>query len=189
MRLVRRREPKKESCPGNPISFRCLSLSCCSYVSPFLNITRKDLTATVGTTWKAVIQIKSWWTGEDSNLRSSQGAADLQSAAINHSATCPLNANHWMSMPPRSSRPYSSSRLSRGAAESLHAGKAKNPFRYAASQPPLAGPRACLKTKSVLERETGIEPATNSLEGCDSTTELLPQTSKNFWSRRPGLNR
>jgi hypothetical protein len=25
-----------------------------------------------------------------------------------------------------------------------------------------------------LERETGIEPATNSLEGCDSTTELLP---------------
>jgi hypothetical protein len=27
-----------------------------------------------------------------------------------------------------------------------------------------------------LERETGIEPATNSLEGCDSTTELLPQT-------------
>src|SRR5262245_59026110 len=27
-----------------------------------------------------------------------------------------------------------------------------------------------------LERETGIEPATNSLEGCDSTTELLPPT-------------
>jgi hypothetical protein len=27
---------------------------------------------------------------------------------------------------------------------------------------------------SILERETGIEPATNSLEGCDSTTELLP---------------
>ena len=26
----------------------------------------------------------------------------------------------------------------------------------------------------VMERETGIEPATNSLEGCDSTTELLP---------------
>ena len=33
-------------------------------------------------------QIESWCTGEDSNLRSSQGAADLQSAAINHSATC-----------------------------------------------------------------------------------------------------
>src|SRR5437763_13325208 len=28
--------------------------------------------------------------------------------------------------------------------------------------------------KKILERETGIEPATNSLEGCDSTTELLP---------------
>src|SRR5688572_32172638 len=28
-----------------------------------------------------------------------------------------------------------------------------------------------------LERETGIEPATNSLEGCDSTTELLPPTA------------
>src|SRR5688572_33268409 len=28
-----------------------------------------------------------------------------------------------------------------------------------------------------MERETGIEPATNSLEGCDSTTELLPQAS------------
>src|SRR2546426_8859280 len=27
-----------------------------------------------------------------------------------------------------------------------------------------------------LERETGIEPATNSLEGFDATTELLPPT-------------
>lgn len=26
-----------------------------------------------------------------------------------------------------------------------------------------------------MERETGIEPATNSLEGCDSTPELLPR--------------
>ena len=31
-------------------------------------------------------------------------------------------------------------------------------------------------TGEELERETGIEPATNSLEGCDSTTELLPPT-------------
>ena len=40
----------------------------------------------------------------------------------------------------------------------------------AGNQPasPLIPPR------SALERETGIEPATNSLEGCDSTTELLP---------------
>src|SRR5690348_8909027 len=28
-----------------------------------------------------------------------------------------------------------------------------------------------------MERETGFEPATNSLEGCDSTPELLPQNS------------
>ena len=29
-----------------------------------------------------------------------------------------------------------------------------------------------------MERETGIGPATNSLEGCDSTTELLPRSSE-----------
>jgi hypothetical protein len=34
-----------------------------------------------------------------------------------------------------------------------------------------------------LERETGIEPATNSLEGCDSTTELLPPTHTHFAPR------
>ncbi len=31
-----------------------------------------------------------------------------------------------------------------------------------------------------LERETGFEPATNSLEGYDSTTELLPLPVQNF---------
>ena len=31
----------------------------------------------------------TWWTGEDSNPRSSQGAAGLQPAAIDRSATCP----------------------------------------------------------------------------------------------------
>jgi hypothetical protein len=35
-----------------------------------------------------------------------------------------------------------------------------------------------------LERETGIEPATNSLEGCDSTTELLPPTRRVASRRR-----
>ena len=29
-----------------------------------------------------------------------------------------------------------------------------------------------------MERETGIEPATNSLEGCDSTIELLPPVAE-----------
>ena len=33
-----------------------------------------------------------------------------------------------------------------------------------------------------LERETGIEPATNSLEGCDSTTELLPPSCSRAFS-------
>src|SRR5437660_3581002 len=32
---------------------------------------------------------KEWWTGEDSNLRSPQGAADLQSAGFSHSPTRP----------------------------------------------------------------------------------------------------
>jgi hypothetical protein len=34
-----------------------------------------------------------------------------------------------------------------------------------------------LQVLGFLERETGIGPATNSLEGCDSTTELLPLTN------------
>ncbi len=35
-------------------------------------------------------------------------------------------------------------------------------------------PEAPCRAARRLERETGIEPATNSLEGCDSTIELLP---------------
>ena len=34
--------------------------------------------------------------------------------------------------------------------------------------------RASRRVEQTLEREMGIEPTTNSLEGCDSTTELLP---------------
>ena len=34
-----------------------------------------------------------------------------------------------------------------------------------------------------MERETGIEPATNSLEGCDSTTELLPPSRRSLCAR------
>src|ERR1700688_2690824 len=33
-------------------------------------------------------QLNSWCTGKDSNLRTSQGGADLQSAGFNHSPTC-----------------------------------------------------------------------------------------------------
>ena len=50
-----------------------------------------------------------------------------------------------------------------------------------------------------MERETGIEPATNSLEGCDSAIELLPRTCRTHpagsvprrpgpWSRREDSN-
>ena len=35
-----------------------------------------------------------WWTGEGSNLRRPQGSADLQSAAFDHSATCPHPSKH-----------------------------------------------------------------------------------------------
>ena len=36
-----------------------------------------------------VNQERAWWTGKDSNLRSPQGAADLQSAGFSHSPTRP----------------------------------------------------------------------------------------------------
>src|SRR3990167_6691528 len=52
-------------------------------------------------------QLKGWWTGEDSNLRSPQGAADLQSAAINHSATRPQTANHGVPFSRREPCTYS----------------------------------------------------------------------------------
>jgi hypothetical protein len=40
-----------------------------------------------------------------------------------------------------------------------------------------------------MERETGIEPATNSLEGCDSTTELLPPRTWKLEHRNSNLQR
>ena len=35
-----------------------------------------------------------------------------------------------------------------------------------------------------MERETGFEPATNSLEGCDSTPELLPRNRRSCHPRQ-----
>src|SRR5205823_9703011 len=40
-------------------------------------------------TTSANSRTENWWTGEDSNLRSPQGAADLQSAGFSHSPTRP----------------------------------------------------------------------------------------------------
>ena len=39
-----------------------------------------------------------------------------------------------------------------------------------------------MQVPGFLERETGIEPATNSLEGCDSTIELLPPAFISFYT-------
>ena len=43
-------------------------------------------------------------------------------------------------------------------------------------------------SSSHMERETGIEPATNSLEGCDSTTELLPPFRTAMSGERQGTS-
>ncbi len=54
-----------------------------------------------------------------------------------------------------------------------------------ARQPPSGLPAVAVSAANArrrLERETGIEPATNSLEGCDSTTELLPPSRSDYRS-------
>src|SRR5713101_7739198 len=51
-----------------------------------------------------------WWTGEDSNLRSPQGAADLQSAGFSHSPTRPRKN------PPNSNRLFQKNLLEKSSA-------------------------------------------------------------------------
>src|SRR5262249_27436849 len=51
---------------------------------------------------------------------------------------------------------------------------------------PASRSRLSITCRRRMERETGIEPATNSLEGCDSTTELLPPTRHSLSFRRYG---
>ena len=108
---------------------------------------------------------EDWWTGEDSNLRSPQGAAGLQPAAISHSATCPL-------LPPAQARVAD---LPNGV---WHLPQARDLVLTRATSlqqklvsfylprwipfPPDRWPQSGYQG---LERETGIEPATNSLEG------------------------
>src|SRR5271156_4705881 len=56
--------------------------------------------------------------------------------------------------------------------------------------PSLQDRRIPKRYAQTLERETGIEPATNSLEGCDSTTELLPlslKTARSLAQKRSGF--
>src|SRR4029077_322236 len=43
---------------------------------------------------------KAWWTGKDSNLRSPQGAADLQSAGFSHSPTRPAKTKRTLNACP-----------------------------------------------------------------------------------------
>ena len=73
----------------------------------------------------------------------------------------------------------------RTGAKPVRTGTNRHTHQRKACQPPAA--RAALwrgiaamrvedTRRRRMERETGIEPATNSLEGCDSTTELLPPT-------------
>src|SRR5204862_6227028 len=40
--------------------------------------------------FSATLTARTWWTGKDSNLRSPQGAADLQSAGFSHQPTRPV---------------------------------------------------------------------------------------------------
>jgi hypothetical protein len=46
-------------------------------------------------------RVGRWWTGEDSNLRSPQGAADLQSAGFSHSPTRPARSSRGYKLPVR----------------------------------------------------------------------------------------
>jgi hypothetical protein len=50
----------------------------------------------------------------------------------------------------------------------------------ASGREPASRSRLSISGRRRMERETGIEPATNSLEGCDSTTELLPPSFTHF---------
>jgi hypothetical protein len=52
-----------------------------------------ETTAGIVTGTHALQVHESWWTGEDSNLRSPQGAADLQSAGFSHSPTRPAETS------------------------------------------------------------------------------------------------
>ncbi len=83
--------------------------------------------------------------------------------------------------PPRACRTHSGRRRASRSALYLASRARRRMARQAVARESLAFAATPLRRSSLrairerrLERETGIEPATNSLEGCDSTTELLP---------------
>src|SRR2546426_3014946 len=66
----------------------------------------------------------------------------------------------------------------------LHITKPSLAFSFTVWLPPTGSRRACTETVHVLERETGLEPATACLEGRNSTTELLPLVHRDRKSTR-----
>ena len=63
---------------------------------------------------------------------------------------------------------------------SYHLSNLNTAASMTASGEPASRSRLLFTGRRRMERETGIEPATNSLEGCDSTTELLPPSFTHF---------
>src|SRR5271165_4968667 len=125
-----------------------------------------------------LLHSESWCTGEDSNLRSPLGAADLQSAAINHSATCarPAEQNAWPGIAnptiQRAIRQAPGSSSGRSPQPPRDATSARNWFSEAAAGfsslgelcvpawlASVATPRGALKA-SILELAKGFEPPT-----------------------------
>ena len=67
---------------SEPISQRHLVRGAFARRAAFPSMTRFPIK------WRYMIE-SIWWTGKDSNLRTSQGGTDLQSVGFNHSPTCP----------------------------------------------------------------------------------------------------
>jgi hypothetical protein len=126
---------------------------------------------------------KTWCTGEDSNLRSSQGAADLQSAAINHSATCAHSTPNQR--PSASLRAGYGGRLPgrRFAEPSLIEGCARN-----ASLPLHHARTRRVKKTSMIVKEPHANRSPAKLRNSHATSVARPQKSVsccwNQFSRR-----
>jgi hypothetical protein len=97
---------------------------------------------------------ENWWTGEDSNLRSPQGAADLQSAGFSHSPTRPRNSfERLTACLENSCQQNSASRERKHKTDSCQKTPARR-FRYRGFAPPHS------PAKILVELAEGIEPPT-----------------------------